>query len=565
MGYGKARLACVAAIALGIVSVSAQREETHGRDAVPDYDKVFNQETIGRLDLRMTAADWDALVADMDSMAGRFGAAGGIGGAGGAGGFQPGPGGGGGGGQIPPATAEAVTACSGRTEGDACSFGTPAAAGRCVQTGNATPLTCFALPAGGGNAPGGNTPGGGNTGNVNQRDDVELLPRTPIYVPVDVTFDGETFRHVGFRLKGNSSLVSTWQRGTDKVPFRLNTDVLEDRYPEIANQTFFGFPNIGFSNNILDSSYLRAKVVTDLMREAGLPAARTAFMRVYLDRGAGAVYLGLYTMIEIPDEPMLDTAFGSSAGNLYKPHGTGGRWTVFVADDFPKRTNAADEDWTDVDDAIAVLNEPTGDREVWRRRLEARVDVSTFLRWLALNTLVGNNDAYGGLSAHNYYLYGSPRHRDRLFWIPWDHDLSVPSTTGGIGGGGGGFAGGGGGVGGPGGGAGQTTLDLFHSRIGADWPLIRRLLDDPVFRAAYRGHVTELLDTVLEPSRVSARVRAEYERIAPYVVGADGEAVGRSFAGTPAQFEASTIGPTGIAAILQSRTTAARIALGGTQ
>jgi spore coat protein H len=286
---------------------------------------------------------------------------------------------------------------------------------------------------------------------------------------------------------------------------------------------------------------------------------------VYLDRGAGAIYLGLYTMIEIPDEPMLDTVFGSSAGNLYKPHGTGGRWTVFIADDFPKRTNAADEDWTDVDDAIAVLNEATGDREVWRRRLEARFDVGTFLRWLALNTLVGNNDAYGGLSAHNYYVYGSPRHRDRLFWIPWDHDLAVPSTTGGIGGGGG-FAGGGGGIGGPGGGAGQTTtLDLFHTRIGSDWPLIRRLLDDPVFRAAYRSQVEELLNTVLEPARVSARVRAEYERIAPYVVGPGGEAAERSFAGTPAQFEASTIGPTGIAAILQSRTTAARVALGGAQ
>src|SRR6185436_9937825 len=108
--------------------------------------------------------------------------------------------------------------------------------------------------------------------------------------------------------------------------------------------------------------------------------------------------------------------------------------------------------------------DPTGDREVWRRRLEARVEVQTFLRWLALNTLVGNNDAYGGLSAHNYYLYGSPRQRDRLFWIPWDHDLAIPSTTGGIGGGVGGGGFGGGGVGG---GADQaTTLDLFHSRIG---------------------------------------------------------------------------------------------------
>ena len=72
----------------------------------------------------------------------------------------------------------------------------------------------------------------------------------------------------------------------------------------------------------------------------------------------------------------------------------------------------------------------------WRSRLEARLDVGGFLRWLALNTIVANNDAYGGLSAHNYYLYGSPRHRDRLFWIPWDHDLSM--SSGGIGGGGGG-------------------------------------------------------------------------------------------------------------------------------
>ena len=544
------RLTPVAAVVLAMASPSAQRDDTHGRDAVPDYEKVFNQDSVGRLEIRMAASDWEAVVADMDSMAGRLGGAGGFGMP------QPGPGGGG---QFPAASTEAIAACGGRTEGDACSFGTPAVSGRCVQTGNASPLTCVGLPAGGGpgGTPGGGAnPGGGFGGNNGQRDDVELLPRTPIYVPVDLTFDGETFRHVGFRLKGNSSLVSTWQRGAEKVPFRLNIDALEGRYPEIVNQTFFGFQNLGFSNNILDSSYLRAKVVTDLMRESGLPAPRTAFMRVYLDRGAGLSYLGLYTMIEIPDEPMLDTAFGSSAGNLYKPHGTGGRWTVFVADDFPKRTNDADQDWTDVEDAIAALNDPTSDREVWRRRLEARVDVGVFLRWLALNTLVGNNDAYGGLSAHNYYLYGSPRHRDRLFWIPWDHDLAIPSATGGLGGGG--PVGGGGG--------GQTAaLDLFHTRIGADWPLIRRLLDDPVYRATYRGYLEELLNSVLEPARVDAHVRAEYDRIVPYVVGASGEAPERSFAGTAAQFEAAAVGPAGVAATLRSRTTAARAALGSTR
>jgi len=547
---GFPRLASALAIMVGAAVLSAQRDDTHGRDAVPDYARVFNQDAVGRLEIRMAASDWEALAADMNSMAGQFGATGG----GGIG--LPGPGGGG---QMPAANTEAIAACSGRTEGDACSFGAPVVSGRCIQTGNANPLTCVGLPGDGGN-PGIGNPGNGNAGggpgginnNNNQRDDVELLPRTPIYVPADLTYDGETFQHVGFRLKGNSSLVSTWQRGTEKVPFRLNIDALEARYPEVANQTFFGFPNLGFSNNILDSSYLRAKVVTDLMREAGLPAPRTAFMRVYFDRGAGLTYLGLYTMIEIPDAPMLDTAFGSSAGNLYKPHGTGGRWTVFVADDFPKRTNSADEDWTDVEDAIAALNDATSDREVWRRRLEARLDVGTFLRWLALNTLVGNNDAYGGLSAHNYYLYGSPRHRDRLFWIPWDHDLAIPSGTGGV-------------VGGGGGGGGATAaLDLFQTRTAANWPLIRRLLDDPVYRATYRGYVEELLNSVLEPTRVDARIRSEYARIVPYVVGAEGEAPGRSFAGTAAQFEAASLGPSGIAAILQSRATAARVILSGT-
>jgi len=39
----------------------------------------------------------------------------------------------------------------------------------------------------------------------------------------------------------------------------------------------------------------------------------------------------------------------------------------------------------------------------------------------------------------------------------------------------------------------------------------------------------------------------------------------RSFAGTAAQFEAAAVGPAGVAATLQSRTTAARAALSSTR
>jgi hypothetical protein len=401
-------------------------DATHGPDAVPDDQRVFASDRVNRLDISVTAADWATVVADMTDMAGAFGAQR----------TQPMPGGGFGG--FPQPSEEATAACTGKVVGDACSFGTVPNA-RCIEQMNGGVLACVpvgnagAMPGGG--PGGGDFPGGGNRGGNRGQgaDDVDIFPRTPVYVPADVTFEGQTFYKVGLRLKGNSSLSNAWRAGVEKLPLRLNFDVLEDRFPEIRDQTFFGFPNLAFTNNGTDTSFLRHRVVTDLFREAGVPAALTAFVRVFFNRGEGPVYLGLYTMTEVPDRPMLTALFGSDKGNLYKPVGTGGRWLQFFELSFPKKTNEADEDWTDIQEAIAVLNESRVNSGVWRARLEARFAVNEFLRWLALNTIVGNSDAYGGLSAHNYYLYGSPRHRDRLFWIAWDHDLAM--SAGGIGGG----------------------------------------------------------------------------------------------------------------------------------
>lgn len=525
-------------------------EATHGRTATPDYARVFAQDVVKRLDIRVAAADWARLVADMTEMAGAYGAAGG--------GVGPG------GVDIAPDPA-AVAACNGRVEGEACTFGAPTQGGRCTLLPMGVGLTCTPLPGGGnpgvgppgggnppgggappgGNPPGGGAPPGGNPGGGNVgRDDVEFLPRTPIYIPAALTFDGISFSNVGLRLKGNSSLLNSWRSGAEKLPFRLNADGLEDQIPEVRDQTFFGFPNLNLTNNSQDASFLRAKVVGDLFRDAGVPAARTAFVRVFFDRGGGSQYLGLYTLIEIPDEPMLEAQFGSGNGNLYKPNGTGARWTVFDPESFPKKTNQRDEDWTDVQDAIAVLNESRASPAAWRARLEARFAVSSFLRWLALNTVIGNTDTYGGFSPHNYWVYGSPRHRDRLFFVPWDHDLAL--NGGGLG------AGGGTGID-------TTGLDLFHDRVNASWPLIRLLLDDPVYRAEYRADVQEMLDTVFAPAALTARLQAEYARVAPYVVGPEGEAPERSFIQSPAAF---TQAVTSLLSYVQTRAASVRQALG---
>jgi spore coat protein H len=548
-------IAFAASSIAGASRPSGWDDATHGRDAVPDYDRVFAADRVNRLDITVSASDWSAAMADMTAMAGPFGAE-----------RQPQTQGGGFGG-LPTPSAEATAACSGKTLGDSCSLA-GVTNGRCTQQPNGAALACVGVA--GPVPPLQGVPGGGNAGGGRDQgaDDVDIFPRTPMYVPADVVFDGHTFTKVGFRFKGNSSLSNAWRAGNEKLPLRLNADVLDDQFPEIRDQTVFGFPNLSLTNNGTDTSFLRHRVVTDLFREAGVPAARTAFVRVFLNRGSGPVYLGLYTITEVPDSPMLNSVFGSDDGNLYKPVGTGGRWTQFFQLSYPKKTNAEDEDWTDIQDAIAVLNEPKVSAAAWRARLEARLSVSGFLRWLALNTIVGNFDAYGGLSAHNYYLYGSPRHRDRLYWIPWDHDLAM--NSGGIGGAGGNPGGGnpGGGIpggGNPGGGntgSSGAALDLFLNSTGANWPLIRFLLDDPIYRAEYRSHVEELITTVFDAGRLTARLRAEERLIAPYVVGPEGEQSGRTFLSSPAQFSTAVAD---LVSFVESRSAAVKQALGTTR
>jgi spore coat protein H len=514
------------AVAAGLVVATVlttavmQADDVRGRDAVPDYPRVFVQERVARLDVRISATDWQAVVSDMEQMLGPFGSGGAA--AGGRGGG--------------PANQEAIAACAGLAEGSACTIGTPPVSGRCALTPNGgRSASCI---------PVNEVPGGGGV------DEDGVLPRTPLYIPAEIAFDGETFRNVGFRLKGRSNLLNSWVRGIGKLPFRLNLDALKSRFPETRDQTFFGFPNLGFDNHQQDSSYLHDKIANDLFREAGVPAPETAFVRVFVDRGAGPFYLGLYTMVEVPDTPMLERFFGSDDGNLYKPRGMGA-WIAFVKDNFPKRSNEADEDWTDVADAIAALHAARDNPALWRSRLEARLDVNAFLRWLALNTILGNADAY---TPGNGYLYGSPRHRDRLFWIPWDNDTALQSDSTRV-------------VGdeipAPGGGRPAITLDLFHDRVGSDKPLVRFLMDDALYRATYRAHVAELVATVFDPARLSATIRSEHARIARYVVGDEGEDPSRSFAGTPIEFDATVYGPNGLVAYVEARAAAVRQALQG--
>jgi spore coat protein CotH len=170
-------------------------------------------------------------------------------------------------------------------------------------------------------------------------EDAEFFPRTPIYVQSTVSFGGLSWSHVGIRMKGNSTLSTSWSRGVYKLPWRLDFAEFGDSHSEVSGQRFHGFKLLSLTSSSMDATFQRQKLADDLFEEAGVPVGRSVFARVFIDRGAGRQYFGLYTMVEVPDEPMLGRVFGDASGNLYKPQGRAARWVLFDRESFDKKTN----------------------------------------------------------------------------------------------------------------------------------------------------------------------------------------------------------------------------------
>ncbi|MEZ4905968.1 MAG: CotH kinase family protein [Spirosomataceae bacterium] len=260
---------------------------------------------------------------------------------------------------------------------------------------------------------------GGNAGGV------PSFGPEPAYFPLMVKFNGKSWKNVGFRLKGNSTLNSTWSAGIYKLPFRLKMDEYEDMFPEINNQRMYGFKELSMSPAAKDASLIREKVGADIFRMAGIPAAQTAFYKVYIDFGEGLKYCGVYTMVEVIDDSMVKDQFGEDKGNIYKPESN---FMTFAQTAFEKKNNKTAADWSDVQSTISALNATnrTSDPAAWRANLEKVFNMDHFIKWLAVNTTMVSWDTYGAM-AHNHYLYNHST--KKLMWIPWDNNEALTSNA----------------------------------------------------------------------------------------------------------------------------------------
>ena len=397
-------------------------EATHSKDVDPNFDEVFVDTEVKRLDFVVSSERWQSMLNDMTEIYGVFGANAST---------QAGP----------PATPSA----------------------------NPSTTTTFV--------------------------DIDI-DIDPIFVPADVYYNGIEWYRVGIRFKGNSSLQTSWENGILKLAFKLDFDEFEDEYPQIKNQRFYGFKKFSLKNNFDDSSLVREKVAADVFKDAGMVVSHTAFYTLYVDHGEGPEYFGLYTLVEEVDGSVLDTQFSDDNGNLYKPEDGSANFVenTFSEEDFEKKTNEDDADWSDIQALFTALHDSTRttDPSTWRTNLEEVFDVDTFLKYLAVNGTIQNWDTYGRM-AHNYYLYANPDNSNKLTWIPWDNNEAL--QEGKMGG----------------------ALDLDFSDLEASiWPLIAKIYEDTNYKAQYDAYLQEVIDGAFDTVTIQEKYDIYSTLIEPY-------------------------------------------------
>ena len=441
-------------------------DETHSKEADPNYDVVFPEDEVNQISITISPENWEIMQADMASL---FGEAG-----------------------------------SSNERGDFAGGGQPSQGGRPQNGASPQDGERPQPPTDGEQSEmpqddfGGGRPGG-EGGGMGAGD---MTSENPTWVEATIEFEGNTWTYVGVRYKGNSSLTSGWRNGTEKLPFKLDFDEFEDEHPEIDDQRFYGFKQLSLSSNFSDNSFLREKVAADIFRESGVSAAQTAFYEVYLDYGEGSTYLGLYTMVEVVDDTLIETQFDDDSGNVYKPEGTGATFAAnsFSERSFDKETNQDEADYSDILALYDVLHSETriSDPASWRTELESVFDVDGFLHYLAINNIIQNWDTYGNMT-HNYYLYNDPE-TGLLTWIPWDNNEAFSS------------------------GKRQGTLSLSMDEVSANWPLIRYLMDEPVYNQIYTNYLAETVAGAFNAEKMAATYQEFATLIAPYASADVGEA-----------------------------------------
>ncbi len=325
---------------------------------------------------------------------------------------------------------------------------------------------------------------------VAQKDLERMLTALPELIEVPATFRWRdvTVENVSVRFKGNSS-------SNPKQAHKRSFLVKFDRSDK--DRRFFGLRQVSFDNGVQFGSLFSEPVITDILRDHGVPAHRCNYARLCVN----GEYRGVYVNVERIDESFLEHHLPDPTGALFKVgEGGPGCNLQFLGDDptlytktFEAKTRSARKEAARLVEFIKLIN--TTEPKEFSKMLDARMEVDDFLRVTAVMLFAGAFDQLTGWNPHNYFLYHDGK-RDRWRYLPWDLDVGFCETA---------FDK-------------IRVLDDWHAawpvpRTGAPNPLLERIVADPVLLGRYRKEARKILGKSFEPDRLCKVIDAKYNLI----------------------------------------------------
>ena len=290
-----------------------------------------------------------------------------------------------------------------------------------------------------------------------------------------------------------------------------------------------GMTRINLKSMYNDPSQMREALAWRLFRIADIPASRHTYAKLAFDR----TYRGLFSVIEHVDKKFLRDHFGENhRGNLYKagcrdigcanlayrtgPDGDDSGRQYFVPGaaehTYRLKTNKNNPEASTYDDLACYIRTINGiglrggeerfDTDAFRTSVDGIMNVNAFLRWAAINMLLGSWDNYYATPS-NYYLYNSGRTgaaedfvgSPYFQFIPWDYDncLGIDYS-----------------------GTRWQYADILDwpgkaNRHIPNIPLVRNLLRNHDYRQYYLDYMEHMLDTEFNPRAITAQIGARAE------------------------------------------------------
>ncbi len=155
------------------------------------------------------------------------------------------------------------------------------------------------------------------------------------YVDCTVIIDGEAYRNVAIRAKGNTSLSMVESYGNNRYSFKIEFDHYDSAL------SYYGLDKLCLNNIIQDNTYMKDYLAYQLMGQFGVDAPLCSYSYITVN---GEDW-GLYLAVEGVEDAFLQRSYGADHGELYKPDsmdmgGGRGNGRGFKMEDFEKPESA---------------------------------------------------------------------------------------------------------------------------------------------------------------------------------------------------------------------------------